>query len=247
MTSAPLPLLGTFHEISVAVDDPRAEVEFYELLGFTQATTTDTWSHPYGVLTDGRLFIGLHQRAGASPVITFVRPGIAGSVAAFAAAGIRLTHCRTGEEVFNELAFADPFGHAVAVLEARTYSPVARSASQTSLCGHFSEVSLPVTDFSAAQAFWEALGFVAAEEEQAPYPHLALTSDHIDLSFHRPRVCERPMIVFRDAGMRARIARLRDLGVPTHAAPVAAHRADGSALLESPDGTALLLLEEDMG
>ena len=108
-------------------------------------------------------------------------------------------------------------------------------------------MSLPVTDFAAARAFWEPLGFVAAEEEQAPYPHLCLTSDHIDLAFHRPRVCERPMIVFRDAGMRARIARLRDLGVPTYAAPVAAHCADRSALLQSPDGTPLLLLEEDMG
>jgi predicted lactoylglutathione lyase len=247
MTGAPLPLLGTFHEVSVAAQDVRAEMEFYERLGFTQATTTDTLSHPYGVLTDGRLYIGLHQRAGSSPVLTFVRPDVARSVAAFAAAGIRLTHCRTSEEVFNELAFAEPFGHAVAVLEARTYSPVARSANQTSLCGDFAEVSLPVTDFAAARAFWEPLGFVAAEEEQAPYPHLCLTSDHIDLAFHRPRVCERPMIVFRDAGMRARIARLRDLGVPTYAAPVAAHCADRSALLQSPDGTPLLLLEEDMG
>jgi predicted lactoylglutathione lyase len=246
MTGAPLPLLGTFHEISVTLDDVRAGVEFYERLGFTQATTSDTFIHPYGVLTDGRLFIGLHERAGFSPVLTFVRPGIARSVAAFAAAGIRLTHCRTGEEVFNEIAFADPFGLAVAVLEARTYSPVARGASETSLCGDFAEVSLPVTDFAAAQAFWEPLGFVAAEEAEAPYPHLSLTSDHIDLAFHRPRVCERPMIVFRDAGMRARIARLRDLGVATYAAPVPAHRAAGSALLESPDGTPLLLLEEDV-
>ena len=67
MGGAPLPLLGTFHEISLAVDDVRAAVEFYERLGFTQATTTDTYSHPYGVLTDGRLFIGLHQRRGPPP------------------------------------------------------------------------------------------------------------------------------------------------------------------------------------
>jgi predicted lactoylglutathione lyase len=247
MSGAPLPLLGMFHEISIAADDVRAAVEFYERLGFTQAPTSDAFTHPYGVLTDGRLFIGLHQRAGPSPVLTFVRPGIAPSVSEFAAAGIRLTHCRTGEEVFNEIAFADPFGHAVAVLEARTYSPVARSANQTSLCGDFAELSLPVTDFAAAQAFWEPLGFVAAEEAEGSYPRLALTSDNINLAFHRPRVCERPMLVFRDAGMRARLARLRDLGVATYAAPVPAHRAEGSALLESADGTPLLLLEEDLG
>ena len=55
-------VLGRFHEISIATADIRASVEFYESLGFTQAPTTDAWSHPYGVLTDGRLFIGLHQR-----------------------------------------------------------------------------------------------------------------------------------------------------------------------------------------
>ena len=37
MSLAPLPLLGTFHEISIATEDVRAAVEFYERLGFTQA------------------------------------------------------------------------------------------------------------------------------------------------------------------------------------------------------------------
>jgi len=246
MIAAPLPLLGTFHELSVAADDVREAVEFYERLGFVQAPTSDAIDHKYGVLTDGRLFIGVHHRTGPSLVLTFVRPGIARSLGAFAAAGIHLTHCRTGEEVFNEIAFADPFGQTVAVLEARTYSPVAREAGESSLCGHFAEVSLPVSDFAAAQSFWESLGFVAAEPPQAAYPHLTLTSDHLDLSFHRPRMCERPMLVFRDSGMRARIERLRDLGVPIRPAPVPAPSAQACALLETPEGTPLLLLEEEL-
>ncbi|HET9329492.1 MAG TPA: hypothetical protein VFO23_03120, partial [Steroidobacteraceae bacterium] len=135
MAGAPLPLAGTFHEISVTATDVRASVEFYERLGLTQAATTDTFAHPYGVLSDGRLCLGVHERAGPSPVLTFVHPGIARHLGAFTAAGIELTTCRTGEEVFNEVGFADPFGHAVAVLEARTYSPVARGLSETSLCG----------------------------------------------------------------------------------------------------------------
>src|SRR5256885_11502059 len=40
-----------------------------------------------------------------------------------------------------------------------------------------------------------------------------LTSDYLDVSFHPPGVCERPMLVFRDPDMRARIARLRELGL----------------------------------
>jgi predicted enzyme related to lactoylglutathione lyase len=244
MARAPLPLAGTFHELSIAVEDVRAAVEFYEQLGFTQATTADTFTHPYGVLSDGRLCIGLHQRPGPSPVLTFVRPGIAASLGAFAAAGIELTRWQTGDEVFNEIAFTDPFGHAVAVLEARTYSPPARAATETSLCGDFAEVSLPAADFAAAQRFWEPLGFVAAELASQPYPHLALTSDHVDLAFHPPAVCPQPMVVFRDTGMRARLARLQELGVALAAPPPAVPVAAG-AMLSAPGGTPLLLLEAD--
>ena len=243
MSRAPLPLAGTFHEFSVVVADVRGAVEFYERLAFTQATTTDTFTHPYGVLTDGRLFIGLHQRGGPSPTLTFVRPGVAGSLAAFAAAGIRLTRCHTDEEVFNEIAFNDPFGHEVAVLEARTYSPVARNVTEVSLCGDFAEVSLPAGDFSVAQAFWEPLGFVAAEEAQMPYPHLTLTSDHLDLAFHPRAVCAGPMLVFRAADMAARLEVLRSRGLAPEPVPATVHAGAGSALLEAPGGTPLLLLE----
>jgi hypothetical protein len=243
MSHASLPLAGTFHEFSVAVAEVRTGVEFYERLGFSQATTTDTFSHPYGVLTDGRLSIGLHQRAGASPILTFVRPGIAGSVAAFAAAGVHLTRCETGEEVFNEIGFCDPFGHELAILEARTYSPVARDAIEVSLCGDFAEVSLPVADFSAAQAFWEPLGFVAAELAQSPYPHLTLTSDHLDVAFHSPQLCARPMLVFHAADMSARLERLRMLGFELASAPPQVAASAGDALLEGPGSTPLLLVE----
>jgi catechol 2,3-dioxygenase-like lactoylglutathione lyase family enzyme len=244
MTGSPLPLLGTFHEASIAVEDVRASVEFYERLGFSHATTNDILAHPYGVLTDGRLFLGLHQRRGASPVLTFVRPGVAESVPAFTAAGLGVSFSRIGEHVFNEIGLLDPFGHALAVLEARTYSPVTRAQAQVSLCGDFSEVSLPVTDFAAAREFWEALGFVAAEEVQQPYPHLPLTSDYLDVSFHPPGVCARAMLVFRDPEMRVRTTRLAELGVPL--SPLAAGgAARGVTLLESPEGTPLALIESE--
>jgi hypothetical protein len=161
-------------------------------------------------------------------------------VPAFERAGIGLTVRRVGEEVFNELGFLDPCGQAVAVLEARTYSPVDRGATEPSLCGDFAEVSLPGADFSQAQSFWEPLGFVAADEAQHPYPHLTLTSDHLDLAFHAPRLCERPMLIFRDVELPARLARLRERGVSFAATPRAL--TSPAALLQAPDGTPLLLL-----
>jgi len=79
----------------------------------------------------------------------------------------------------------------------------------------------------------------------APYPHLPLTSDYLDLSFHPPGVCERPMLVFRDPDMRARIARLRELDVALSAISAGGAGGLGNALLESPGGTPLMLLESE--
>jgi catechol 2,3-dioxygenase-like lactoylglutathione lyase family enzyme len=243
MARAPLPPPGRFHELSLATDDIRASVEFYERLGFSQTVTTDSYAHPYGVLTDGTLHLGLHQRRAASPTLTFVRPGIAACLPEFAALGIELSLCRTGEEVFNEIGFEGPHGESVRVIEARTYSPAGRSPGEVSRCGDFAQLSLPATDFAAAQAFWEPLGFVAIGEAAAPYVHLPLTSDHLDLAFHRPRTCDTPLLVFRAADMPQRIDELRTLGVTEVALPRGI-AGETSALFSSPEGTLLLLLPD---
>jgi len=245
-------VLGHFHEISLQTADIRASVEFYEQLGFRQATTTDTWSHPYGVLTDGRLFLGLHQRPGrpmgqrfASPAVTFVHPGVAQLVSLCEARDIALTVCHTEPEVFNEIGFRDPFGQTLSVLEARTYSPVALQGTETSLCGYFEEFSMPVANLEAAQAFWEPLGFVATAQSDDPYVHLTLTSDYLNIAFHRPRTVDRPMLVFTDANMPARIARLRELGLSFCEELPRGLDTRANALLESPEGMPILLLQSD--
>jgi catechol 2,3-dioxygenase-like lactoylglutathione lyase family enzyme len=236
-------VLGHFHEISIETADIRASVEFYEQLGFCQATTTDTWSHHYGVLTDGRIFLGLHQRRFASPAVTFVHPGVAKLVEELEARRVTLTTCRTEPEVFNEIGFRDPFGQAISVLEARTYSP---AAGKMSLCGYFDELSLPVANFDTAKEFWEPLGFVATQETDVPYVHLPLTSDYLNISFHRPRTLDRPMLVFSASDMPARLARLRELGVTfSDELPRGLDTAE-NAVIEAPEGTPLLLLQSEM-
>jgi catechol 2,3-dioxygenase-like lactoylglutathione lyase family enzyme len=237
-------VLGRFHEVSLATSDIRASVEFYESLGFSQAPTTDAWSHPYGVLTDGRLFIGLHERRGPSPALTFVAPGLAARVSLLERHGIEISSRRIGDEVFNEIGFLDPFGQAVNMVEARTYSPVTRDPTELSLCGYFSEISVPAADFAAAKAFWEPLGFVATDESDSPYCHQILTSDHLDIAFHRPRTLDVPMLVFRDPDMRARVAQLRELGIRM-STELPRGLGCANALLESPEGSLLLLLESE--
>ena len=238
-------MLGPFHEVGIATADIRGSVEFYERLGFSQATTTDAWNHPYGVLSDGRLVIGLHQRPGPSPVLTFVLPELARQLPRLEQGGLHLSVRRIGEEVFNEIGFADPFGQAVTVLEARTYSPVARAATDRSACGYFDEVSLPVTNFEAARQFWERLGFVATEELESPYLRLPLTSDTLDIAFHRPRTLDMPMLVFRDADMAERVARLREQSAAMFIDLPRGLDSRCNALLQAPEGTVLALLQDE--
>lgn len=234
--------LGRFHELSVPTSDIRASIEFYERLGFTQAATGDTWSHPYGVLTDGRIVVGLHESSTRPAALTFVHPGVVEQGAALAQRGVRLEYTRSGTEVFNEVGLRDPAGQDIVILEARTYSPVARSAQETSACGYFMHYGMPAADFEAARSFWERLGFVATDEASVPYAHQPLTSDHLDLAFHAPRLLNQPVLVFVDEDMAARIARLDELGVSVGRSVPRGLDAGSSALVEAPEGTLLLLL-----
>ena len=87
------------------------------------------------------------------------------------------------------------------------------------------------------------LGLVAAEEEPQPYPHLPLRSDDLALALHRPRFFAEPLLVFRDAAMAARLKRLHELGIGLEPPPRGLDTYANS-LLQAPEGTLLLLLQD---
>jgi catechol 2,3-dioxygenase-like lactoylglutathione lyase family enzyme len=224
-------VLGRFHEISLPTGDIRGSIAFYEQLGFIQASTGEAWPHPYAVMTDGRLALGLHQARDWQPSLTYVHPQIARHAPALQAHGLELEFAHLGDDRFNELGLRDPAGQLVRLVEARTYSPTA-PVQATSLCGLFAHFSMPVADRSAAQGFWESLGFVALESCARPYPHLPLTSDHLEIAFHEPRISREPMLVFEapmSAGDGALLPR----------------RASGGAFLQAPEATLLFLADAD--
>lgn len=238
-------MLGQFHEISITTGDIRASVEFYEALGFRHARTGDTWPHPYGVLTDGRAVLGLHQYRFPSPSMTCVRPGIAAAIPEFERLGITLAFAKTGEHCFNEIGFRDPGGNMVTVLEAPTWFG-AGAGTDASLCGWFEAFSLPATDFDASASFWERLGYVALQERDAPWLHQALTGRRLELALHRPRTLDRPMLVFSAEDLPARLERIRGLGIEPSAGLPRGLDPTTHALLESPEGTPLLLTSGDL-
>ena len=236
-----VPMLGRFLEVSVHAPDILESIAFYERLGFTQAPVGETWSHPYAVVTDGRLFIGLHQYAFPSPSLTYVQPDLERHLEGLEQQGIELAFRRVGAEVFNEAGFADPNGQMIALLEARTYSPADRPGHQTSHLGWFEEFALPVRDLAASAGFWEQLGFVPVEEGDEPYPHIDFTSDTLNVSLLRTGALEKPALVFAEADMPERIRRLREGGLEFSRNLPRMLDPEGNALLEAPEGTLLLL------
>jgi catechol 2,3-dioxygenase-like lactoylglutathione lyase family enzyme len=231
---------GRFHEISVATADIRASINFYESLGFSQAPTGDAWTHPYAVLTDGRMVLGLHEQPDFA-ALTFIHPDVAQIASSLDDTGVRLALRQTDPEVFNQIEFTDPAGQKIRMVTARTFSPSDRTADQASSCGYFAHYSMPTRDPAAVAVFWENLGFVAMPESEDPYAHQSLTSDGIDLALHSPLLLPEPALVFCEEQMPARISSLREAGVEFAALPRGL-AADGNALLQAPEGTLLLLL-----
>jgi catechol 2,3-dioxygenase-like lactoylglutathione lyase family enzyme len=236
-------MFGRFLELGIATPDIAGSVQFYERLGFSQLITGDAWSHRYGVLGDGRVHLGLHERAMPSPALTFVLPQLASSQGRLRAAHFEPEVAALSEDSLHRLQLRDPAGHAVTLLEARTYSPAAPGVAAESVCGYFSHLSLPQSDYEAAREFWERAGFVALAEEDEPFAHLPLTSDHLDLGFHQPRTFDAPLLVFQCVAAANNIARLRELGIPLSAQLPRGLDRKRNALIEAPEGTALLLVQ----
>src|SRR4029077_18270273 len=101
-------MFGRFLEFGIATADIAASVRFYERLGLSQLITGDAWSHRYGVLSDGRAHLGLHERALPSPTLTFVLPQLAGSQARLRAAGFEPELAVLGEGGPHQLRLREP-------------------------------------------------------------------------------------------------------------------------------------------
>jgi len=234
-------VLGRFLEYSLATPDIRASLDFYTRLGFSQASVGEAWRHPYAVVTDGRICLGLHQEETAAPSMTFVKPGLLKFLATLEARGLEFEFRRLGNDVFNEIGWRAPCGQLLRLTEARTFSPSKRRVSETSTCGYFLEIALPARDVDAAKTYWESFGFVGIDETAGPMPHVACTSDHIDLGLYDPALLRRPALRFEVEELAGALARLAEVGVLPSGEIPPPLRHGSAAALTSPEGTSILL------
>ena len=235
-------MLGRFLEFSIATPDIRASLDFYSRLGFSQAQVGEAWTHPYAVVTDGRIYLGLHQEFVPAPAVTFVKPDLLRHSSALERLGLQFEFRRLGNDVFNELGWLDPSGHLIRLVEARTFSPSKRLASDTSLCGYFLEIALPAASRDEAKDFWEKFGFVGIEEPDAPLPHVSCTSDSVDIGLYEPAHLLAPTLLFETGDVAGTLARLADVGVlPTGQVPLPLRQRPATALT-APEGTPILVV-----
>jgi catechol 2,3-dioxygenase-like lactoylglutathione lyase family enzyme len=236
-------LLGRFLELSLATPDIQASLDFYGRLGFSQAEVGEAWSHPYAVVTDGRISLGLHQNPVSVHAITFVKPDLFKHLQALERLGLDFEFRRLGNDVFNEVGWFDPSGQLIRLIEARTFSPTKRVATDTSRCGYFLEIALPTADIDQAKTYWERLGFVGMDELDDQLPHVSCTSDYIDLGLYDPAHLRRPTLRFEVDDVAGTLNRIAEVGVsPSGEIPPPLRQAP-AAVLMAPEGTPILLTE----
>ena len=234
-------MLGRFLEFSLATPDIRASLDFYLELGFSSAEVGDAWPHAYAVVTDGRICLGLHQHAMPAPSLTFVKPDLLKHLDILEKKGIEFEFRRLGNDVFNEVAWFDPTGQLVRLIEARTFSPSKRLANETSRCGYFLEIAVPAADRESAKTYWEDFGFVGMEEPSDRLPHIACTSDFIDLGLYHPGDLRRATLRFEVDDVGGTLAHLADKGIVPSGELPPGLRSTPAAVLVAPEGTPILL------
>jgi catechol 2,3-dioxygenase-like lactoylglutathione lyase family enzyme len=234
-------VLGRFLELSISTPDIRASLDFYCRLGFSHAEVGEAWSHPYAVLTDGRICLGLHQDSKPAPSLTFVKPDLLKHLEALEKLGLQFEFRRLGNDVFNEVGWLDPSGHSIRLVEARTFSPSKRKTIDMSLCGYFLEIALPTPSQDSAKAYWERFGFVGVDEPDSMLPHVSCTSDTIDIGLHEPAHLRELTLSFEVDDLGNTLANLDAIGItPTGRVP-APLRQVPAAVLIAPEGTPILL------
>jgi len=237
-------VLGKFLEFGFAAHSIGEAFEFYRSLGFQSVAVGDILDHPYAVISDGAICIGLHERELEDSSLTFVRPDLRNYLRALRRQRVELGFSRLADDQFNEIGFRDPDAQLVTLMEAQTFSPGSWEDHAHSACGEFIEYSRATRSRAESEAFWQKLGFTTVGEGEEPHPWVRLTGYGLTLGFHEAAAFP-PGLTFRAADLAARSEYLKAKGHDVrNGAPIEKSRT-GSATLMAPDQTALYLLEID--
>jgi hypothetical protein len=233
--------IGQFLEFGVEAPDILESLHFYKMLGFTELECADVFAHKYAVVSDGELNIGLHNREFKSPAITFVQQDLAKHARSMSDHGYDFDFLRLDEDVFNELGFTDRDGHAVAMVEARTFH-MSEDAENDSACGSCFELSLPVRDTVRAAQFWAPVAPTLLDVREEPTMHMRFDATGVALGLSESIALKAPSLCFRNPDRQGVMALIEQRGFEFEKYP----GFEGAYVaIKAPEGTTLYIFEED--
>ena len=156
--------------------------------------------------------------------------------------GVEFEFRHLGNDVFNEVGWFDPSGQLVRLVEARTFSPSKRLATDTSRCGYFLEIALPSPDRETAKAYWEEFGFVGMDEVgRLAAAYLLHQRFHRSRSVSSRRISGAPPCGSKSTMSAAPWRRLAEVGIVPNGELPPALRSVPAAVFAAPEGTPILL------
>jgi hypothetical protein len=233
--------LGRYLEFSVQTPDILDSLSFYRTLGFTELEIGEVWTHKYAVVSDGVLCIGLHDLEFDAPAITFVQNNLAKVARKMTDHGFTFTFMHLDEDSFNHLGLSDRDGHAISMLEARTFSG-GDEYDDDSACGTWFELSVPVRDSIKAAVFWGSLASTVLEMREEPTTHMRLDVGGLPLGLSESIALTGPSLCFKCQDKDALLELIERHGLKHEKYP----GYEGAFLaLRAPEGTMLYMFAED--
>lgn len=235
-------MLGNFLEFGLSSQAVGEALQFYRSIGFQSVTVGDLQSHPYAVVSDGAICVGLHEWELEEPRLTFVRPDLEHYLRALRRRRVEVEFARLAPDEFNELGFRDSNGQLVTLLEARTFSPGSLPDHDPSLCGSFLEFSRATHSIADSRSFWGELGFESIAEGDQPHPWVRMRGRGLTLGFHEVSTFA-SALTFEADDLTARAQFMKAKGVNLRSgSPLTASHTESATLL-APEGCTLYLVE----
>lgn len=233
--------IGRFLEFAVETPDILESLHFYRTLGFTELESSDVFAHKYAVVSDGELNIGLHSKEFSSPAVTFVQQDLAKHARSMTDHGYDFDFLHLDEDVFNELGFRDRDGHAISMVEARTFH-MTEDADNDSACGSWFELSLPVRDTVRAAQFWAPIAPTLLQVREEPTMHMRFDVTGVPLGLSESIALKAPSLCFRNSDRKGFMALVEQRGFDFEKYP----GYEGAFVaIKAPEGTTLFVFEED--
>ena len=233
--------IGRFLEVSVRAKDVPESLHFYKILGFSELETGDVWSHKYGVISDGVLCVGIHDREFDSPAVTFVQPDLAKHARSMADHGFDFSFMHLDEDTFNEIGVRDRDGHLITMLEARTFHGEDENDND-SICGTWFELTLPVRDAMRSARFWGPVAGAILSMREEPTVHMRFDAGGMALGLSESIALNEPSLCFKCHDKKALKQLVEAQGLSFEKFP----GFEGAfGVLTAPEGTRLYLFDED--